>query len=102
MVARITANARVAAVEWRMAGTFSAGPSRASSPTAGASSIRGCDCLEIKDGKIVRNTAYYDGMQFARAVGMLPAAGLGRRAGDVPGLQRGHEGAPGGAGAPLA
>jgi len=72
VVTRITANAAVAAVEWRLAGTFSGGPFQGIEPTGRRIEIRGCDCLEIKDGKIQRNTAFYDGMQFARGVGMLP------------------------------
>ena len=72
VVTRITANASVAAVEWRMAGTFSGGPFQGVEPNGRRVDIRGCDCLEIKDGKILKNVAYYDGMQFARSVGMLP------------------------------
>ena len=71
-VTRITANADVAAVEWRMGGTFSGGPFQGVEPNGRRVEIRGCDCLEIKEGRILKNIAYYDGMQFARAVGMLP------------------------------
>jgi hypothetical protein len=28
--------------------------------------------LEVEDGEIVSNTAYYDGMDFARQVGLMP------------------------------
>ena len=28
--------------------------------------------MEVEDGKIVRNTAYYDGAAFARGLGLLP------------------------------
>lgn len=72
VVTRITANADVAAVEWRMAGTHSGGSFQGIEPTGRRIDIRGCDCLDITEGKILRNTAYYDGMQFARGVGMLP------------------------------
>ena len=34
--------------------------------------LRGADLLDIEDGKLVRNTAFYDGAQFARAIGLLP------------------------------
>jgi hypothetical protein len=35
------------------------------------------DVIEIADGKNVTNTAYYDGMAFARGVGLLPAQDSG-------------------------
>jgi hypothetical protein len=34
--------------------------------------MRGCDVIELEDRKIRRNTAFFDGAAFARAVGMLP------------------------------
>ena len=34
--------------------------------------LRGVDMIEIADGKNVTNTAYYDGMAFARGAGLLP------------------------------
>jgi steroid delta-isomerase-like uncharacterized protein len=72
IVTRVTANAEVATVEWRFEGTFSGGPFQGIEATGRRLEIRGCDCLEIEDDKILKNTAYYDGMQFARSVGMLP------------------------------
>jgi hypothetical protein len=33
--------------------------------------------IEIADGKNVTNTAYYDGMAFAREIGLLPAQDSG-------------------------
>lgn len=71
-VDRVTADDRVAAVQWRFAGTFDGAPFEGIDPTGRRVELRGCDCVEVEDGKIVRNTAYYDGMAFARAVGMLP------------------------------
>ena len=72
IVDRITADDRVAAVQWRMTGTFDGGRFQGLDPTGSRVELRGCDCVEVEDGKIVRNTAYYDGMAFARSVGMLP------------------------------
>ena len=46
-------------------------------PTGRRIDIRGLDLLEIEEGEIVSNTAYYDGASFARQVGMLPAEGSG-------------------------
>lgn len=71
-VERVTADERVAAVQWRMSGTFDGGPFQGIEPTGRRLELRGCDCVEVEDGKIVRNTAYYDAMAFARQVGMMP------------------------------
>jgi len=72
-VKRIVADREIAAVEYRLTGTFSGGPFQGIQPTGKRVEIRGFDCLEIDaDGKITRNTGYYDGAAFARAIGMLP------------------------------
>lgn len=71
-VARVIADERTAVVEWRAAGTFSGAPFEGIDPTGAHVELRGADLIEVEDGLIVRNTAYYDGMDFARAVGMLP------------------------------
>jgi steroid delta-isomerase-like uncharacterized protein len=76
-IVRVTTNASVAAVEWRLQGTFSGGPYEGVDATGSHVDLRGCDCFEVKDGKIVKNTAYYDGMAFARAIGMMPAQDSG-------------------------
>ena len=55
-----------------MAGTFTGAPFQGSRPPAGGIDLRGLDLLEIEDGEIVSNTAYYDGTAFARQIGMLP------------------------------
>ena len=34
--------------------------------------LRGTDLMEVRDGKNVSNTAYYDGMSFARQIGLMP------------------------------
>src|SRR5215207_698221 len=39
--------------------------------------MRGIDLIEIEDGKNVSNTAYYDGMAFARQIGLMPAQDSG-------------------------
>lgn len=74
VVERISAGDRVAAVQWRLTGTFSGGPFQGIEATGRPVQLRGCDCVEVEDGRIVRNTAYYDGMAFARAIGMMPPA----------------------------
>jgi steroid delta-isomerase-like uncharacterized protein len=71
-VTRLVAGETQAAVEWRMTGNFTGGPFQGIDPTGRRVDIRGLDLLEIEDGKIVSNTAYYDGMSFARQVGLMP------------------------------
>lgn len=72
-VTRVVADHDGAAVEWRMTGTFDGGPFQGIEPTGKRMEMRGCDLLEIdEDGKITRNTGYYDGADFARQIGMLP------------------------------
>jgi steroid delta-isomerase-like uncharacterized protein len=71
-VQRVTAAGSVAVVEWRLRGTFSGAPFQGIDPTGAHIELRGVDCLEVEDGLIRRNTAYYDGADFARAIGMLP------------------------------
>jgi steroid delta-isomerase-like uncharacterized protein len=71
-VTRVVAGETQAAVEWRMTGHFTGGPFQGLDPTGRRVDIRGFDLLEIEDGEIVGNTAYYDGMAFARQVGLMP------------------------------
>jgi hypothetical protein len=68
----VVADDSSAAVEWRMVGTFKGMPFQGIEPTGRRIELRGSDLLEIEDGKLVRSAAYYDGMAFARQVGLLP------------------------------
>lgn len=61
-----------AVVRWRTVGTFDSGIFQGIEPTGRRVELRGADCLEVKSGKIIRNTAYWDGAGFARGVGLLP------------------------------
>ena len=72
VVDAIVADDRRAVVQWRMSGHFTGGSFQGLDPTGGRISLRGVDVLEIEGGTIVRNTAYYDGLDFARGAGMLP------------------------------
>jgi steroid delta-isomerase-like uncharacterized protein len=72
-VTRVVAAEHTAAVEWRMTGTFSGEPFQGIDAPGRHLEMRGLDLLEIEDGKIVANTAYYDGMAFARQIGLMPA-----------------------------
>ena len=69
---RVVAAENSAAVEWRMTGTFDGQPFQGVDPTGRPIDVRGLDLIEIEEGLIVSNTAYYDGMAFARQVGMMP------------------------------
>jgi steroid delta-isomerase-like uncharacterized protein len=71
-VRRVLSGEREAAVEWRMTGTFTGASFQGVEPTGRRIELRGIDLLEIEDGKILSNTAYYDGASFARQIGMLP------------------------------
>jgi steroid delta-isomerase-like uncharacterized protein len=72
---QVTASERATALQWRMAGTFEGRPFSGIAPTGRRIEVRGCDCLEWENGKLVKNTVYYDGLTFARGAGMLPAIG---------------------------
>jgi steroid delta-isomerase-like uncharacterized protein len=76
-VGRIVAGEGSCAVEWRLEGTFDGAPFMDIEPTGRHVEIRGFDLLELEDGQIVSNTAYYDGASFARQIGMLPPDGSG-------------------------
>jgi steroid delta-isomerase-like uncharacterized protein len=74
---RIVAGESSCAVEWRLEGTFEGAAFMDIEPTGKHVEVRGFDLLELEDGQIVSNTAYYDGASFARQIGMLPADGSG-------------------------
>ena len=77
-VTRVTADHEVAAVQWRATGTFTSGQFQGFEPNGRRVELRGTDCLEIdQHGKITRNTAAYDGMAFARGIGLLPSENSG-------------------------
>lgn len=72
---RTTAEDDRVAVQWRLQGTFNGGPLfNGVQPTGGRLELRGCDVIEVRDGRIVRNTAYQDGIELARGLGMMPPA----------------------------
>jgi steroid delta-isomerase-like uncharacterized protein len=71
-VVRVVAGEHEAAVEWRMVGHFTGEPLEGVDPTGKRIDLRGVDYLEVEDGQIVSNTAYYDGMSFARHICLMP------------------------------
>ena len=92
-VTRVVAGEREAAVEWRMTGNFTGGPFQGVDATGKRIELRGLDLLEVEDGEIVSNTAYYDGMAFARQIGLMPPQDSRAERGDEERLQRRHQGA---------
>lgn len=76
-VDRIVAEAGTAVVQWHASGTFDGAPFQGIEPTGKPVELRGVDVMEIADGRIQRNTIYYDGAAFARQVGLLPRQGSG-------------------------
>jgi predicted ester cyclase len=72
LVDGIVADERCAVVQWRMSGHFTGGSFQGLDATGGRIMLRGVDVVEVEDSKVVRNTAYYDGLDFARGVGLLP------------------------------
>ena len=77
IVERVVADDRHAAVQWRLRGTFSGGRFQGLDPVGKPVTVRGFDMLEVENGRIVRNTAYSDGMDFARQIGLMPPQGSG-------------------------
>jgi glyoxylase-like metal-dependent hydrolase (beta-lactamase superfamily II)/predicted ester cyclase len=69
----IVAEGDRAACHWRITGTF-AGPGRFNDlePTGARVDQRGVDYIEVRDGRIVRNDAYTDGITLAQQLGVLP------------------------------
>lgn len=76
-VTRLIAGEQSCAVEWRLEGTLNGAPFMDIEPTGKHVEIRGFDLFELEDGNLVSNTAYFDGMGFARQIGMLPPDGSG-------------------------
>jgi len=70
----VTTDGDRCAVRYTLRGVF-AGPGQWTSiePTGAELEIPGCDVLVIRDGLIIENNAYLDGMTVARQVGLLPA-----------------------------
>lgn len=72
---RILADGEYATVQWRIAGTFTGGPFQGVHATGRHLELRGVDVMHIVDGRLLDNTIYYDGLSFARQIGLLPSAG---------------------------
>jgi glyoxylase-like metal-dependent hydrolase (beta-lactamase superfamily II)/ketosteroid isomerase-like protein len=66
----------LATIHWRMTGTF-AGPGELAGfkPNGARFDVTGVDVVRVRDGQIVRNDAYPDGMTLSRQLGVLPPMG---------------------------
>jgi steroid delta-isomerase-like uncharacterized protein len=66
-------------VRWHLTGTFT-GDARFEGALATGESldVTGSDMLTVRDGKIVHNDAYMNGMEIARQLGVLPPQGSGQ------------------------
>jgi steroid delta-isomerase-like uncharacterized protein len=71
-ITRLVASEQRVVVEWRMGGNFTGAPFQGIEATGKRIDLRGMDMFEVEDGAIVSNTAFYDGAEFARQVGMMP------------------------------
>ena len=72
-VERIVAEGNTSVVQWHCTGTFNGGSFLGIEPTGRRVDVRGADVMDWgEDGRLVHNTIYYDGAEFARQVGMLP------------------------------
>jgi steroid delta-isomerase-like uncharacterized protein len=69
----VAADGDTVVVQWRMRGTFDGAAFQGVEPTGKAVEMRGVDVMTIKDDRIAHNTVYYDGLEFARQIGMMPA-----------------------------
>ena len=72
VIEAVLAEGDVAVVRWRTSGTFTGAPFQGLEPTGRRVETRGMDWVEVEDGKIKKIIAYYDGLAFARGIGMMP------------------------------
>lgn len=61
--------------EWAVRGTFTGSRFQGIEATGRRIDLRGVDIMEFENGILRRNTIYYDGLTFARQIGLLPAEG---------------------------
>lgn len=74
-VLEVTAEGATAVVQWRATGAFTGSPFQGIHATGRPVDLRGCDVMRFEGGLLKHNTIYYDGLAFARQIGLLPAEG---------------------------
>jgi predicted ester cyclase len=62
-------------VQWRMTGHHSGAPWQGVAPTGKRIELDGIDHFVLREGRVISNFVVFDQMQFARAIGLLPADG---------------------------
>lgn len=67
-----------AAYRWQAKGTFTGTPFQGVEATGARIDIEGVDVLIVRDGEIVENNAFTDGMTVARQLGLMPPEGSGQ------------------------
>lgn len=61
--------------QWRWRGTFTGTPYLGVHATGKPVDFRGCDVMRFVDGLLAEETVYFDGLGWARQIGMLPGEG---------------------------
>jgi steroid delta-isomerase-like uncharacterized protein len=75
-VLEVVAEGEHAAVRWLSQGTFDGtGSFEGVAPTGATLEVEGFDLLTVRDGQVVSNQAYLNGLDLARQMGVLPPAG---------------------------
>ena len=75
-VESVTAEEDRVAVRWSATGTFSGtGSFQGIAPTGQHVTLTGLDLLHVRDGKLVHNDAFTDGLGLARQLGLMPPQG---------------------------
>ena len=75
-IVELIASDEKAVVRWQATATFN-GTARFEGlkPNGAGVTIRGCDVLTVREGRIQHNDAYLNGIELARQLGALPPAG---------------------------
>ena len=74
-VLRLVCDDEHAVVQWRAKGNVTGTPFQGIHGTRRHIELRGVDVMRFEQGKLKHNTIYYDGLAFARQIGMLPSEG---------------------------
>lgn len=62
-------------VRWRLTGTATGEPWRGIECSGAPIEIHGVDCFTVRDGKVVQNSIFFDQLDFARQIGLMPPEG---------------------------
>jgi steroid delta-isomerase-like uncharacterized protein len=74
-IERTVASDQMVVVQWKASGTFTGAKFQGIRATGRSIVFRGCDVVEFRDRVVIDNTVYWDGADFARQIGLLPAQG---------------------------